>query len=358
VPRVVLLTPGPHNETYFEQAYLARYLGFGLVEGGDLTVRDGVVYLKTLEGLERVDVIVRRLDDDFCDPLSLRGDSSLGVPGLVQAVRAGTVTVANALGSGLVESPALLAFLPLLCRHLLGEELELPSVATWWCGDPGARAYVEQHLASLVVKPVFPGTGMEPVFGADLDAAGREALVARMRARPSAFVAQEQVALSTAPSWEGGRLQPRHVTLRTFCVATATGYGVMPGGLTRVAERTDSLVVSMQRGGGSKDTWVLADGPVPAFSLLRPAGEVVEVSRGGSGLPSRVADDLFWLGALPGARRGHGAAPPRHPAPARQRVGPGSGAPASRRWSTPSPCLSRCPTCRTPKPIPAPSRAP
>ena len=296
VPHVVLLTPGPHNETYFEQAYLARYLGFGLVEGGDLTVRDGVVYLKTLEGLERVDVIVRRLDDDFCDPLSLRGDSSLGVPGLVQAVRAGTVTVANALGSGLVESPALLAFLPPLCRHLLGEELELPSVATWWCGDPDARAYVEQHLASLVVKPVFPGTGMEPVFGADLDAAGREALIARVRARPSAFVAQEQVALSTAPSWEDGRLQPRHVTLRTFCVATATGYSVMPGGLTRVAERTGSLVVSMQRGGGSKDTWVLADGPVPAFSLLRPAGEVVEVSRGGSGLPSRVADDLFWLG--------------------------------------------------------------
>jgi uncharacterized circularly permuted ATP-grasp superfamily protein/uncharacterized alpha-E superfamily protein len=295
-PRIVLLTPGPYNETYFEHAYLARYLGFGLVEGGDLTVRDGVVYLKTLEGLRPVDVILRRLDDDFCDPLSLRGDSSLGVPGLVQAVRAGTVVVANALGSGLVESPALLAFLPALCRHLLGEEPKLESAATWWCGDPAALTYVEDHLERLVVKPAFPGTGMEPVFGERLAAAERGTLLARLRARPHAFVAQEQVMLSTAPTWEDGRLQPRHVTLRTFAVATASGYGVMPGGLTRVADAHDPLVVSMQRGGGSKDVWVLADGPVPAFSLLRPPGESVELSRGGNELPSRVGDGLFWLG--------------------------------------------------------------
>ena len=153
--RVVMLTPGPHNETYFEQAYLARYLGYMLVEGQDLTVRDDHVFLKTLSGLERVDVILRRVDDDFCDPLELRNDSMLGVPGLVEALRAGNVTVANALGSGLLQSPAFMSFLPGLCRHLLGEELKLPSVATWWCGQKAAREHVLENLDSFVVKPAF-----------------------------------------------------------------------------------------------------------------------------------------------------------------------------------------------------------
>jgi uncharacterized circularly permuted ATP-grasp superfamily protein/uncharacterized alpha-E superfamily protein len=295
-PRVVLLTPGPYNETYFEHAYLARYLGFTLVEGGDLTVRDTIVYLKTLEGLQPVDVILRRLDDDFCDPLSLRSDSALGVPGLVQAVRRGTVVVANALGSGLAESPALLGFLPGLCRRLLGEELLLPSVATWWCGEPAALAYVEAHLDRLVIKPAFPALPNEPIFAAGLAHDERDALVARIRARPHAFVAQERVALSTAPTWEAARLQPRHITVRAFCAATADGYHVMPGGLTRFAETRESLVVSMQRGGGSKDTWVLARGPTPAFSLLRDPAAAIELSRGGNELSSRVADNLFWLG--------------------------------------------------------------
>jgi len=294
-PRTVLLTPGPFNETYFEHAYLARYLGYTLVEGGDLTVRDRVVYAKTLEGLERVDVIVRRLDDDFCDPLSLRGESSLGIAGLTQAVRAGTVTVANALGSGLVETAALMAFLPGLCRRLLGEELALPSVATWWCGAPDALAYVLDHLDELVIKPTFPANGREPVFAARLATAERAELVAHMRARPADFVAQEQVALSTAPVWDGEGLQPRHVVVRTFLAASESGYDVMPGALTRVGVTPDSLVVSMQRGGGSKDTWVLADGPVGTMTLLRPAGQPTELSRGGA-LSSRVADDLFWLG--------------------------------------------------------------
>jgi uncharacterized circularly permuted ATP-grasp superfamily protein/uncharacterized alpha-E superfamily protein len=295
-PRVVLLTPGPYNEAYFEHAYLARYLGYPLVEGADLTVRHGVVYLKTLEGLERVDVVLRRLDDDFCDPLSLRAESSLGIAGLVQAVRAGTVTVANALGSGLVESAALMAFLPGLCRHLLGADLALPSVATWWCGQPEALAHVVANLDGLVIKPAFPANGSDPIFGARLSGIERDALVARMRAQPHEFVAQEQVALSTAPVWDGAALSPRHVVVRTFLVATESGYSAMPSGLTRVAASRDSLVVSMQRGGGSKDTWVLAEGPVGTMSLLRPAGQPVELSRGGNALPSRVADDLFWLG--------------------------------------------------------------
>ena len=295
-PRIALLTPGPYNETYFEHAYLARYLGWTLVEGADLTVRDRTLYLKTLGGLERIDVVLRRVDDAFCDPLSLRADSALGVAGLLQAVRAGNVVVANALGSGLVETPALLAFLPGLCRALLGEALKLPSVATWWCGHRDVLAYVIEHLGELVVKPTFPGTGLEPVFGERLSAAEREALVARLRARPHLYVAQEQVELSTAPVWTGDAVSARHVVLRAYGVAAREGYDVMPGGLTRVATTRDSLVVSMQRGGGSKDTWVPGDGPVPAITLLPPTSAPLELVRGGAELPSRVADNLFWLG--------------------------------------------------------------
>jgi uncharacterized circularly permuted ATP-grasp superfamily protein/uncharacterized alpha-E superfamily protein len=304
-PRIALLTPGPYNETYFEHAYLARYLGFTLVEGADLTVRDRALYLKTLGGLERVDVLLRRVDDGFCDPLSLRSDSSLGVAGLVHAARAGNVVVANALGSGLVESPALMAFLPSLCRTVLGEELLLPSVATWWCGHPEALTYVLDHLDGLVVKP-FSGHGMEPVFGARLSTAEREAFLAHLRGRPHAFVAQEQVALSTAPVWDGRATQPRHIVLRAYCVASDDSYEVMPGGLTRAAVSQDSLVVSMQRGGGSKDTWVRTEDLVNPVSLLQPAGAPIELTRGGAELPSRVADNLFWLGRY--AERAEGAA--------------------------------------------------
>jgi uncharacterized circularly permuted ATP-grasp superfamily protein/uncharacterized alpha-E superfamily protein len=295
-PRVALLTPGPYNEAYFEHAYLARYLGFDLVEGADLTVRDRTVFLKTLGGLERVDVLLRRVDDVFCDPLSLQSDSTLGVAGLVHAVRAGNVVVANALGSGLVESPALMAFLPLLCRTLLGEELLLPSVATWWCGHADALEYVLANLESLVVKPSFPGRGMEPAFGERLSAEEREALSLRLRERPHEYVAQEQVALSTAPVWDGERAQPRHLVVRTYAAASEDGHHVLPGGLTRIAVSRDSLVVSMQRGGGSKDTWVRCDGPVAAVTLLRESGAPLALTRGSAALPSRVADNLFWLG--------------------------------------------------------------
>ena len=184
-PRIVLLTPGPHNETYFEQSYLAKYLSFTLVEGADLTVRDRHVYLKTIDGLEQVDVILRRVDDGFCDPLELRGDSLLGVPGLVDAVVAGNVRVANALGSGLIESAAIMPFLPGLARHLMGEELKLPSVATWWCGQSRALDWVLGHLESVVVKPAFPSRGGEPVFGSELPADEKAKLIDRLRAFPN-----------------------------------------------------------------------------------------------------------------------------------------------------------------------------
>lgn len=295
-PRIVLLTPGPYNETYFEHAYLARYLGFPLVEGGDLTVRDERVYLKVLGGLQPVDVVFRRLDDDFCDPLELTPDSFLGVPGLVHAVRAGNVAVANALGSGLLESPALLAFLPLLCRALLNEDLLLPNVETWWCGEPKAREHVLANLERLVVKPAFPSSRMEPVFGDRLSPEERDALAEQIRARPFHYVAQQTVPLSTTPVLVSGRLQPRQMVMRAYLVAKDDSFVAMPGGLTRVSASPDTMVVSMQKGGGSKDTWVLTTGPVSTFTLLSGQAQPVELNRGGTDLSSRVADNLFWLG--------------------------------------------------------------
>lgn len=294
--RVVMLTPGPHNETYFEQAYLARYLGYMLVEGQDLTVRDNHVFLKTLSGLERVDVILRRVDDDFCDPLELRNDSILGVPGLVEAVRAGNVTVANALGSGIVQSPAFMSFLPGLCKHLLGAELKLPSVATWWCGQSKARQYVLEHLDELVIKPAFRTHLRTPDPEKPLSAKECDALRRHIEFDPDLFVAQERVSLSTAPAWDGRNLIPKPVGLRVFLVATSDGYRVMPGGLTRVSPDGGGRFISMQRGGSSKDTWIASTTPVDADTLLHAPGKNVELRRTGNNLPSRLADNFFWLG--------------------------------------------------------------
>ncbi|MDB6024783.1 MAG: hypothetical protein JWM68_1006 [Verrucomicrobiales bacterium] len=295
-PNVVLLTPGPHNETYFEHAYLARYLGFTLVEGGDLTVRDRRVFLKTLEGLQPVDVIFRRVDDSFCDPLELRSDSFLGVPGLVEAARAGNVVIANALGSGMIESPAFLAFFPTLCRHILGEELILPNVATWWCGQAKEHQYVLDHLDDIVVKSGISTQARKPSFGGRLNKQEREELVAAIRARPFDFVGQEQVSLSTAPVWFNDKLEPRRIALRAYVAAHGDSFTVMPGGLTRVSSAAGDPIVSMQSGGGSKDTWILSDGPVAPVSLLTAAGQPVSVARASAELPSRVADNLYWLG--------------------------------------------------------------
>ncbi|MBL8175121.1 MAG: circularly permuted type 2 ATP-grasp protein, partial [Bryobacterales bacterium] len=295
-PRVVLLTPGPYNETYFEHAFLARYLGYTLVEGGDLSVHDNRVYLKTLGGLLPVDVILRRQDDSFCDPLELNPESMLGVPGLVQAVRSGNVAMANALGSGLVETAALSAFLEGLCQHMLGETLKMPSVATWWCGHKPPLDFVTGHLDHLVIKPTFPFAGGHPVFAAQLGAAERKQFAEKIKANPTRYVAQEQVAISTVPVWEDGQLAPRHLVLRVYAVASNGSYAVMPGGLTRVTSSLETLVVSMQHGGGSKDTWVLAEGEPQQFTLLQPRVQTPEVSRATFDLPSRVADNLYWLG--------------------------------------------------------------
>ena len=296
----VLLTPGPYNETYFEHALLARYLGFPLVEGGDLTVRDGRVWLKTIGGLKRVHAILRRQDDTYCDPVELRGDSALGVAGLTDCARRGTVLIANALGSGVIESGALLGFLPRLCEAMLGEELKLPSIATWWCGEPAAAAEALDRVDRLVFKPADPARGFEVIFGQDLDEAGIQQLRERLQATPENFVAQELVRVSQAPVLSrdsGYRIAARGVGLRVFAIASPSGYVVMPGGLTRVASTANARVVSMQRGGGSKDTWVMSTGPVDtAFTLLRSTVGAADLVRSSTGVPSRVAENLFWFG--------------------------------------------------------------
>lgn len=295
-PRIVLLTPGPYNETYFEHAYLARYLGYTLVQGKDLTVRDCRVFLKTLSGLQRVDVILRRVDDDFCDPLELYSHSFLGVPGLLQAARDGTVAIANALGCGVVQAPALLPFLPVLCRHLLGEELKLPSISTWWCGQPKSLQYVLEHLKQLVIKPAFPTSMSDPVFGEELTSEQLVELREKIQDKPHNFVAQEQVSSYAAPVFTNGDVQSRRMVVRAMLAASGDSYSVLPGGLARVTRSPDSLLVSLQKGGASKDTWILSDGPVSMVTLLTSASAPVKLSRGGNDLPSRVADDLFWLG--------------------------------------------------------------
>ncbi len=297
-PRVVILTPGPLNETYFEQSYLARYLGYSLVEGQDLTVRDGRVFLKTLSGLEPVDVILRRVDDDFCDPLELRNSSMLGVPGLVQALRNGTVAVANSLGSGLLQSPAFMAFLEGLSKQMLGEDLKLPSVATWWCGQKSAEQHVLANIENLFVKPALRShaRGMPPGGASAMSPAELADLKKRIQFQPHLYVGQERVNLSTAPVLVDERLQPRPVAMRVYLVAGEHGYHVMPGGLARIAPLDGARMISMQKGGTSKDVWVLNEGPVPEVTLLPRSAEAIQLRRTGNNLSSRVADNLYWLG--------------------------------------------------------------
>ena len=296
-PRVVLLSPGPVSRGYFEDAYLARYLGYTLVEGGDLTVRGACVYLKTLGGLLPVDVILRRVYDEDCDPLDLKGSSPLGVPGLVQAVRAGQVLVANALGSGFVEAPALLALLPELCRELLGEELRLPSVPTWWCARSQDWDYVRAHFDDLIVRPALAPRARRPIATAELTRLQRQELLETVAQHREEFAAHAPVRPSTAPVWHQGGLHAWHVGLRGFAVAAPGGhYEVLPGGLAHAAADASAMNEFFRAGRRHKDVWVLSDEPVAPVSLLHLQPSAVELRRSGNDLPSRVADNLFWLG--------------------------------------------------------------
>ncbi|MFZ2106315.1 MAG: circularly permuted type 2 ATP-grasp protein, partial [Roseiarcus sp.] len=299
-PRIGILTPGPLSATYFEQAYLARYLGFLLVEGEDLVMRDGRVFVRTIAGLKRADVLWRHVDAEWCDPLELNSASHIGVPGLLDAIRAGGVAVENMPGSGLVEARALLPFLPKLARRLLGEDLAMPNIATWWCGQPAERERVLAALETVSVAGAFddavPGfDGPQSVVGGELDARERARLRAAIETRGVDYVGQDIVRLSTMPRWEHGRLVPRPFVLRVYAAATPEGWRVMPGGFARVSDKSDARAVSMTGGVESADVWVLADSPVETTSLL-PTPERGRIVRMLGNLPSRAADNLFWFG--------------------------------------------------------------
>ncbi len=297
VARVAVLTPGAYNETYFEHVFLANHLGFPLVQGRDLTVRDGYVWLKTLDGLSRIDVILRRVDDTWCDPVELISDSHLGVPGLLEAVRMGNVAVANPLGSGILESRGMARYLPAVARHFLGRELSLPSASTWWCGDPKDLDYVTQNLDKLVIKTTTRGAGSRITHAGQLSQADRQTLLSEVRANPGAYIAQEYLDPSVSPVWRNGDAPAQPTVLRSFAVAGDSSYIVMPGGLTRVGTPEGAFEISNRLGSLSKDTWILASEPEK-----RPEAEVAAESRtAGLGwtsteLPSRVVDNLFWVG--------------------------------------------------------------
>ena len=300
--RVVLLTPGPYNETYFEHVYLARYLGIALVEGGDLVVRDERVWLKTLKGLEPVDVIVRRLDDDFLDPLELKADSALGIPGLMQAYRSGNVVLANAPGTGFLESAAILGFLPKICHALMGAPLAIPSIASWWCGERSTLRTLIPQLSDYVLKPTFNDRGRRfvPAIGKSLSAREREQWTGKIALHPEDFSAQAFLPLAHTPSWQGLDATPPIASsaamVRVFALSDGPGkWHVMPGGLARIAPPGRD-VVSMYRGGSSADFWVItgkvSDDTAPLSNTLTP----IATHRAIIGIASRAAENLFWFG--------------------------------------------------------------
>ena len=299
---IALLTPGPYNETYFEHAYLARYLGITLVEGNDLIVRDQHLYLKTLRGLVPVHGLLKRLDDQFLDPLELRADSTLGVPGLLQVIRAGNVLVANAPGSAFLESPALLGFLPALSKHLLGEELLMPALPTWWCGERSALEEVLPRLHECAIKPTYPGSAIhgnfDAVLGRSLTPRERDEWAGRILRQSDEHTIQAYMPLSQMPTWQAdtANVVPRSVMLRVFAVSQgAQSWRVLPGGLARVAAG-GAEVASMQHGGSSADVWAITTGDVDKTTLLQPALTASTLAHRKRLVTSRAAENLFWLG--------------------------------------------------------------
>lgn len=294
--RVVVLTPGAHNETYFDHSYISNYLGFPLVQSGDLVVRNGFVWMKSLNGLDRVDVILRRVDDVSCDPVELRCNSQLGVPGLLDVVRAGRVIMANPIGSGVLENPILLKYLPAISKTLLGRELRLDSVKTYWCGDADDLKFVLTHFKELIIKPIYRGQSLTSVFGGDLNKAEAIELLQKIQQQPAQFVAQERIEKPHIPSLIGNKLEPRPAILRTFAVAAENSYIVMPGGLTRVGNEVGSPIISMQAGCPSKDTWITATEPERVTDSNSNDTGNTELEASLMSLPSRVIENLFWMG--------------------------------------------------------------
>ncbi|MEZ5374963.1 MAG: circularly permuted type 2 ATP-grasp protein [Acidimicrobiales bacterium] len=295
-PRIVVLSPGARSETAFEHAYLASYLGYSLVEGDDLVVQGGHVYLRSLGHLEKVDVILRRVDAGYCDPLELRPESQLGIPGLVEACRRGNVTVVNPLGSGVIENPALHCFLEAASKALLGQDLLLPGMATWWCGEPSSRQFVLDHLEELVCKPVSRETSSRSHFGSTMSKAELSQLRKRIEAEPHRWVGQEPLAMSTTPTLTATGVAPRRTLLRTYAVAREDSFTVMSGGLTRVAPDETTPLISNQFGALSKDTWVLASVPQRQTEFWLRSGPAIGADDPMAGLSERAAENLYWIG--------------------------------------------------------------
>jgi uncharacterized circularly permuted ATP-grasp superfamily protein/uncharacterized alpha-E superfamily protein len=295
--RVAILSPGPLNETYYEHAYIARYLGFTLLQGEDLVVEESQLKVRTISGLRPVDVLWRRLDSAWADPMELNPASRLGTPGLVSALRAQGLTLVNALGSGVLETRALMAFLPKLAPVLLGSSLAMPNIATWWCGGAAERARVMATPARMVLSAAL-ATGLpfdrdsQTEFARDLTPAD---LAARLQAQGADLVAQEAVTLSTTPALVDGKLAPRPMILRVFLARTPRGWQVMPGGFARIGATPDPAAVAMQRGGTAADVWIVSKGDVPAVSMVPPPTGPYRRTAPGA-LPARAADNLFWLG--------------------------------------------------------------
>ena len=297
--RVAILTPGPHNDTYFEHAYIARYLGFTLAQGEDLVVQHGKLMLRTVGGLKPLSVLWRRVDSNWCDPLELEGSSRLGTPGLLGAMRSGELTMVNAPGSGALEIRALLAFIPRIADLINGGPLKLPNIATWWCGDEEARGYVKANLARMTIDSAMstrlPFEHSDNVVIAGRNVDGVEVDPHWIEARGPDLAAQEIVTLSTSPAFENGHIVPRPMSLRVFLARTEYGWTVMPGGFARIGNSGTSANIAMQRGGSVCDVWVVSETATPPETLLRAADGNFRRTELGS-LPSRAADNLFWLG--------------------------------------------------------------
>lgn len=298
-PNIVVMTPGPLNETYFEHAYLASYLGYPLVQGNDLVTRDGNLWMKSLKGLKQLDVVLRRVDDLYTDPLELREDSQLGVPGLLEVVRQKHVSIVNPIGSRILENPGLIPFIPSIARYFLNEDLILPQVASWWCGQERERQYVLDHLPELVVRRIDRPHSDSVFIGFQMNTVGLEELRAQIKDRPYRFVAQERLGFSTSPTFINQTIEPRNMAIRTFAVANNTGYHVMPGGLVRVASGANTSAVTNQTGGLSKDFWIIGDEDENQNSRIS-IGRPTQVSKGIDDLPSLTAENLYWAGRYVG----------------------------------------------------------
>ncbi|WP_354680779.1 circularly permuted type 2 ATP-grasp protein [Mariniflexile fucanivorans] len=295
-PNIVILTPGPLNETYFEHAYMSSFLGYPLVTGNDLVVRNGNVWMKSLKELKQVDVILRRVDDVFMDPLELREDSYLGVAGLLDVVRQQHVSIVNPIGSGVLENSGLIPFMNAICKYYFKENLILPSIASWWCGQKEERSYVLNNLTNLVVKRIDRSNRENIFFCEFLKPNQLEALKQEILSNPCIFVAQEKISFSTAPDFVDGKLEPRKVMCRTFSIAHKDGYSVMPGGLVRVAAERENLFVSNQRGGVSKDFWIVTDQEQTNIQSYSWDDNCKTSISGINDLPSNTAENLYWSG--------------------------------------------------------------